>query len=178
MRNTLLTTGAVVALFVAPAFAQDAEAPKPAEQPGMTETVPAPDVAIEPAEIAPPAMTAETPRFITLEAATQLLASNLIGQNVYNAAGESLGNVNDILLDDVESDTGSVVAVIVGVGGFLGIGEKNVAISFDALTQQTDADGNRMIVLDTTADELNNAPAFTTSDEADAGAPVVPAPTP
>lgn len=187
MRNHLFATSALVALLVTPAFAQD-PVPAAPEQPAISETVPidnmgsgdsqTPETQImeTPAAAATTAVTSDQPRFITLETAEQLLASNLIGQTVYNSAGESLGNVNDILIDDVASDTGSVVAVIVGVGGFLGIGEKNVAISFNALTETTDADGNRMIVLDTSADELNAAPEFTTADDAAAGAAVDPVP--
>ena len=56
-------------------------------------------------------------------------ASKLIGTNVTNAANELVGEINDIVL----GKDGKVAAVIVGVGGFLGIGEREVALSYGSL---------------------------------------------
>lgn len=58
-----------------------------------------------------------------------ILGSDLRGTNVYGGNGENIGEIDDIVLDR----DGRAVALIVGVGGFLGIGEKNVAIPFDAV---------------------------------------------
>jgi putative membrane protein len=58
-----------------------------------------------------------------------ILGSDLRGTRVRGANDENIGEINDILVDR----QGEVVAAIVGVGGFLGIGEKNVAIPFEAL---------------------------------------------
>jgi sporulation protein YlmC with PRC-barrel domain len=54
-------------------------------------------------------------------------ASKLVGLNVYNDNNESLGSINDLLTDK----NGDIKAVIIGVGGFLGVGEHLVAIAFD-----------------------------------------------
>jgi sporulation protein YlmC with PRC-barrel domain len=54
-------------------------------------------------------------------------ASKVIGINVYNDANEKIGDINELLLDR----SGKVVNVIIGVGGFLGVGEHNVAIAYD-----------------------------------------------
>jgi sporulation protein YlmC with PRC-barrel domain len=51
-------------------------------------------------------------------------------QSVYDVSNSKIGDVRDVLL----SADGKVSAVIVGVGGFLGMGEKNVAVPFDAIT--------------------------------------------
>lgn len=59
----------------------------------------------------------------------QWLASRLIGTTVVSANNESIGDVNDVLMDR----GGQSVAVVVGVGGFLGIGEKDVAVPFGSL---------------------------------------------
>jgi hypothetical protein len=67
--------------------------------------------------------------YISEQATEEDLASNWIGQSLYNGSDENLGDINDILLDK----DGRVRAVIVGVGGFLGIGEKDVAIPFQSL---------------------------------------------
>ncbi len=53
--------------------------------------------------------------------------------------------------------------MVVGVGGFLGIGEKNVAVNYDALKISTDENGDRKFVLDATSDELAAAPEFVTT---------------
>lgn len=55
--------------------------------------------------------------------------SKLIGLNVYNEQNEKLGDINELLVDK----SGNIKAVVIGVGGFLGIGENDVAVSFDKL---------------------------------------------
>jgi sporulation protein YlmC with PRC-barrel domain len=54
-------------------------------------------------------------------------ASKVVGLNVYNDKNESLGAINDLLTDK----NGKIVAVVIGVGGFLGMGEHLVAIPFE-----------------------------------------------
>lgn len=53
--------------------------------------------------------------------------SKVVGLNVYNDSNESLGSINDLLMDK----QGKVMAAVIGVGGFLGVGERNVAIPFE-----------------------------------------------
>jgi len=54
-------------------------------------------------------------------------ASKVVGLNVYNDSNESLGSINDLLTDK----SGNIKAVVIGVGGFLGVGEHLVAVPFD-----------------------------------------------
>jgi sporulation protein YlmC with PRC-barrel domain len=56
-------------------------------------------------------------------------ASKLVGVNVYNEANEKIGDINDVILDK----SGKASKVILGVGGFLGMGEHNVAVPFEKL---------------------------------------------
>src|SRR5215216_1444215 len=56
-------------------------------------------------------------------------ASKLVGLNVYNQANEKIGDINEVILDK----SGKVAKVILGVGGFLGMGEHDVAVAFDKL---------------------------------------------
>ena len=56
-------------------------------------------------------------------------ASKVVGVNVYNDNNESVGSINDLLMDK----SGSIKAVVVGVGGFLGVGEHLVAVPFDKI---------------------------------------------
>ncbi|MEJ0013458.1 MAG: PRC-barrel domain-containing protein [Bauldia sp.] len=89
------------------------------------------------------------------------LATKLIGAAVYEsdaADAQSIGNINDIVI----ADNGAVSAVVVGVGGFLGIGQKNVALDFTSLHWTTRDDGP-VLVASATKDDLNNAPAFDTA---------------
>ncbi|MBD2748137.1 PRC-barrel domain-containing protein [Microvirga sp. BT688] len=59
----------------------------------------------------------------------QMMASDLIGTRVVGANNESIGDINDVIMDR----NGQIMAAVVGVGGFLGIGEKDVAVPFNAL---------------------------------------------
>jgi len=54
-------------------------------------------------------------------------SSKMVGLNVYNDSNESLGSINDLLADK----NGDIKAVVIGVGGFLGVGEHLVAVAFD-----------------------------------------------
>lgn len=54
-------------------------------------------------------------------------SSKLVGLSVYNDSNESLGSINDLLTDK----SGNIKAVVIGVGGFLGVGEHLVAVAFD-----------------------------------------------
>ena len=56
-------------------------------------------------------------------------ASKLMGLDVYNENNEKLGDVNEIILDK----SGKVTAIVIGVGGFLGMGEHDIAVSMDKL---------------------------------------------
>jgi sporulation protein YlmC with PRC-barrel domain len=56
-------------------------------------------------------------------------ASKVVGLSVYNDNNESLGSINDLLMDK----SGNIKAVVLGVGGFLGVGEHLVAIPFDKI---------------------------------------------
>ncbi len=145
-----------------------APAPDVAPDQNLTETdevAPAPDVApdqnlteTDQAAPAPADTMAATETFISEQAQEEDLASNWIGKTLYNAADENLGDINDILI----GTDGGVRAVIVGVGGFLGIGQKDVAVNFDAIEPRTDADGNVELYINATQDQLEAAPDFMT----------------
>ena len=184
--KTLLTTSAILALLSAPVFAQgdtnqqmnvqppaaaDQMAPNdqmaPGDQTGAPAATdnpqPAPDaIAPDAAAQAPAAKkgdaVAQAQMFLDRQGENQALASKWIGKSVHNTNGDSLGDVNDLLL----GQDGSVGAVIIGVGGFLGIGEKAVAVPFDAIRPQTDENGNVKLILLATADQLDAAPEFKT----------------
>lgn len=86
------------------------------------------------------------------------LASNLIGSAVYGSASQDadmIGDINDIVI----TPEGQVASVIVGVGGFLGIGEKDVSVTYDTI-EWVERDGERWLVANMTREQLEAAPAF------------------
>jgi len=93
--------------------------------------------------------------FVTQQAPNQWLATQLIGMNVYGPADESLGDVNDVLFDR----QGNVLAAVIGVGGFLGVGEKAVAVPI-AMVEVTRHNNAERLVLRQTKEQLKAAPEF------------------
>lgn len=83
-------------------------------------------------------------------------ASEIIGTEVRNNAGENIGDVNELIL----ANDGKVRAVVIGVGGFLGMGERDVAVAFNSLKITRDDDNDEVITIDATKDTLSNAPQW------------------
>ncbi len=86
------------------------------------------------------------------------LATNIIGETVYNGTGDdaqNIGDVNDIVL----AKDGKAESLIIGVGGFLEIGEKNVAYQFDK-AKWAEREGDRWLVAETTREDLEALPEF------------------
>jgi sporulation protein YlmC with PRC-barrel domain len=80
---------------------------------------------------ADPTTTAMTaPKWMTQEVAGQWRASKLIGLNVYNHDNEKIGGITELIVDK----SGKLDAVVVGAGGFLGLGEHDVAIPYSQIT--------------------------------------------
>ncbi|MBZ8134639.1 PRC-barrel domain-containing protein [Afifella sp. IM 167] len=95
----------------------------------------------------------------TQQGSNEALASDWMGKTVYSSAAQDakeIGDINDLLLDE----KGDVTAAIVGVGGFLGIGEHTVAIPYDQFEVTQDQNGDPRLVLNTTEEALKNAPEF------------------
>jgi|SRR5579864_4897800 len=76
-------------------------------------------------------------------------------QDVYDQSNTKIGQVTDVLV----AQDGQVTALIVGVGGFLGAGEKDVAVSFNAV-KPTKKDNKIYLTMNTTKDALKAAPGF------------------
>lgn len=77
-------------------------------------------------------------------------------QDVYDPNNNKIGEVMDVLVDK----SGKVTSLIVGVGGFLGAGEKDVAVPFDAVKVTNKNNSKWRLVMSTTKDDLKNAPGF------------------
>jgi len=77
-------------------------------------------------------------------------------QDVYDPNNNKIGEVMDVLVDK----SGKVTSLIVGVGGFLGAGEKDVAVPFEAVHVTNQDNSKWRLVMNATKDELKNAPGF------------------
>jgi sporulation protein YlmC with PRC-barrel domain len=86
-------------------------------------------------------------------------ASQLIGMNIQNSQGKSVGEINDLVLD---ANTGKVRYAAVTYGGFLGIGNKMFAVPFSAFKCQQDPDDadEYVLVLNVTQETLEGAQGF------------------
>lgn len=87
---------------------------------------------------------------------TGLTANDLIGIGVYGINDEQIGAISDLLANP----DGSFDAVVVDVGGFLGIGAKPVAVAFENLAFSADTLGNRYLFINTSREQLENQPAY------------------
>jgi sporulation protein YlmC with PRC-barrel domain len=87
---------------------------------------------------------------------TTLTAEELTGVNVYGPTDEHIGVIGDFIL----GDNSNIDAVIIDFGGFLGIGTKEVAVGYEDLQFYTDANNNRLLVLNVTREQMEAAPAF------------------
>lgn len=171
MLKQLLLTAALAAFAVGPALAQDTTT-----QPGQSPTVqtpPAPTAQDQTAPAAPAGEPAMTPTdtatqeqqvtpppsdaIISAENATDMRADKLIGTSVYNAEGQEVGSVQDIVFDK----DGMIVGVVLKVGGLLGIGGKSVGIKWDEV-QVMPQEGT--VKVNYSEDQLKVAPAFKTQD--------------
>ncbi|PZM07749.1 PRC-barrel domain-containing protein [Rhizobium tubonense] len=160
MTAKMFTTAAAGAIFAtasvfAPAaFAQSATQPADNSAPAM-KTAPATSAT------APAATTnaAASGSYLTQQSPDQISANTYIGQSVYNGNNESIGEVNDLIMEK----QGGIVAAVIGVGGFLGIGQKNVAVPISSVTlAQNTQDGSVKLTTSETVDTLKAAPEFKT----------------
>src|SRR3954451_12440600 len=162
MRRVLLVSTAVLGLASLPALAQQAEP----VQPAVPGTGAAP--ADAPAPSAGTTAGAPAPKPIPEQAEHQVRAESLLGVDVSNGQ-DTIGEVSDLVV----TEDGRVEAIVVGVGGFLGIGEKPVALAWESI-KLTEQDGARVILVSATREQLEGMPTYKTLEdkqaEADAAA--------
>jgi hypothetical protein len=103
----------------------------------------------------------DSPQFLAKQDDNDWLASDLIGRSVVNADNETIGEVNDLITDE----DGKIVAALIGAGGFLGIGQKDVAVRFEDLKLARDENGDISVISDLSNDTLASAPDYETLSE-------------
>jgi PRC-barrel domain len=160
MRRVLLVSTAALGLAGVPALAQQQAEPA---QPPPTTVPGAPGTGAAPAEAPTPAAgaTADAPAPVPVpeQAEHQVRAESLLGVDVSNGQ-DTIGEVADLIV----TPDGRVEAVVVGVGGFLGVGEKSVALAWDSI-ELAERDGARVILVAATREQLEGMPEFTTLEE-------------
>jgi hypothetical protein len=149
MLKRIMAVAAVSGLALTSALAQQSPPTSPTTPPtSATPSAPAPSAAANPAGKA---------KFVAKQTSDQHLASKFTGTDVIGADDAKIGDVSDVLFDK----DNKVIAFIVGVGGFLGIGSKDVAIdpaSFSPVPGKDSAD--MKLRLSMTKDELKAAESF------------------
>jgi sporulation protein YlmC with PRC-barrel domain len=91
---------------------------------------------------------------------TEVLGTDFIGTPVNDKGGQQVGKIANLVFDQ----NGRIELVIIGAGGVLGIGEKAVAVPFDALKSDV-ANGKHVFIVDATKDQLKDAPAYKTLND-------------
>ena len=156
MLNRIMAVAAVSGLALTSALAQTTTPSAPSASPTT------PPTAAAPATPAPSASATTTApagkaQFVTKQTSDQHLASKFNGTDVIGTDDAKIGDVSDVVFDKDHK----VIAFIVGVGGFLGIGAKDVAIDPASFQAVPGKDANDMkLRLSMTKDELKAAAAF------------------
>jgi hypothetical protein len=146
-----LTAVALATVLAAPAFAQT---------PAQPQMPPANNNATINSQTSMPNqnMAEKGAGFVQNQSASEWRGSKLIGASVYGPDNQSIGEINDVII----ASDGSIKAAVVGVGGFLGVGEKDVALPFQALqvTRKPNSESIDKVTVSYSKDELKNAPKF------------------
>jgi len=179
MKRLLMTTAAASLLAIgASAYAQDnntGASGQSQQPPVVTPTPPASNSgtgttdmnnpAQPPAEPAPapaaeaaPATPPPSDAVISAQGDGELRADQLIGMTVYNAQGDKVGSVHDILLDKEGKATG----VVLSVGGVLGVGAKSVGLTWKEIDVKPE---QQQVQISYTKDQLEAAPDFKTTEQ-------------
>ncbi|MGV0879835.1 PRC-barrel domain-containing protein [Martelella sp. FLE1502] len=161
LRKILSTTALVAVVSTGAAFAQDTNTTEPMKQPEASSSMENGASPIFPDRQA----AGEDAKSFYGATGEQVLASSLLGWPVYGMSAETqereqVGDIADIVMNT----DGTANAAVIGVGGFLGIGEKEVAISFDRLSWEPGENG-AWLSIDATREELESAPEFESDNE-------------
>lgn len=164
--TTIVTAALLGSTTFAPlAMAQGTTAPAAPSATAPATTTTAPDAAM-------PSTATASGTYLTEQGATQISANDYIGSEVYTSADESIGSVTNLILEE----NGGIIAAVVGVGGFLGLGAKDVAVPMNKITVTRDtANGTIRLTTTETAETLKAAPEFVTMKEKADGTTPAPA---
>ena len=183
MRPKTAASAAVLALMLGTGAAMAQTTPSPSTNGAPSRQDTAPPAAQLPPEKMPAEKVMPSPKAaapvdgaITAQATDTVLGTDLIGKTAYGADQKKIGTINDVIM---KQDGSGVEGVVVGVGGFLGLGEHSVALKMDKFSFRPSESGRVMVVLNATREELEKAPAFKSKADQEAeAARNAPRPTP
>jgi hypothetical protein len=140
MFKQTITATALATMLAVPALAQQPANPATAGQSSAQQS------------------SSDSPGFMQTQDPTQWRGTKLIGASVYGPDNASIGEINDVII----GSDGAIKAVVIGVGGFLGVGQKDVAVPFNTLnvTRTPDSNSINKITVSYTKDQLKSAPQF------------------
>jgi hypothetical protein len=179
MTRFLTTTAIALLLGLAPAYAET-QAPVTTSNtsPALPSAQPAASGQATPATLQSPgtpnlsvpdqsadgqaaAPTAESSPFLVKQERSDLLVGNLIGETVTTPNNESIGEITDLVTDK----HGKVIAVLIGAGGILGIGQKDIAVRFQDIEVSRDGNNDLRVTANITKEMIAQAPDYQTLDE-------------
>jgi len=171
-----LTAAALATVLAIPAYAQSSNPPA-AQPPTTAQSAPAapaektaPPIndksSVTPAATPAPAQSAATDTkadkkqagFVQNQDGSEWRSSKLVGASVYGPDDKSIGSIDDLIVDE----KGAIKAAVIGVGGFLGVGQKDVAVPFESLQikRKQNSSSIEKITVTYTKEQLSNAPKF------------------
>jgi sporulation protein YlmC with PRC-barrel domain len=161
MLKKLMVTTALTGLVIGAAVAEGTPpAPSSPSPPAAQSSPPATPPAKAPEMTSPaPSSAAAEKKFINSQRSDQFLASKFKGTDVVGNDNEKIGDISDILFDK----SGKIEAYVLGVGGFLGIGAKDVALApsaFQVVPGDKSKNEDDKLKLSMTKDELKQAATF------------------
>ena len=105
-------------------------------------------------------LAAQTPNFIPEQNQSEVLGTDFVGTQVVSKDKQPLGKIANLVFDQ----SGHIELAVIGIGGLLGIGEKEVAVPFDSLKSE-DVNNKHVFSIDLTKEQLKAAPAFKTLND-------------
>jgi sporulation protein YlmC with PRC-barrel domain len=107
-------------------------------------------------QTAPPQGGASAAQIMSSVPSNSVTITHWYKQSVYDPSDNKIGEIMDVLVDR----EGKANALIIGVGGFLGMGEKDVAVPFNAVQVKTKGNNKWYLVMNSDKDTLKNAKGF------------------
>src|SRR5690242_4350566 len=170
MLKHTLTAAALATVLAIPAYAQSTKSAPSAQPPTTAQSAPpapaektappmkAPSATPDQAAAADTKADKKQAGFVQQQDSAEWRSSKLVGTSVYGPDNKSIGSIDDLIVDQ----KGAIKAAVIGVGGFLGVGQKDVAVPFEALQIQRKANSSSIdkITVTYTKEQLSNAPKF------------------
>src|SRR5258705_8436190 len=166
--RTIGSTAIAIALATTIASAQTPPTVPPAQTTPPSQVTPppppVPPAQTTPAQPSPQAQTAPSSRPANMPAAQVLTTlpanaatiTHWYKQIVYDLGDNRIGDIEDVLVDH----DAKIVALMIGVGGFLGLGEKHIAVPYDTVHATTKDNNKFYLVMNSTKDSLKNAAGY------------------